>query len=108
MPNEDSNKLVIRQADHKDVVDKVSDAFATWAFIIDKIEDTDIKAQLDSVFRSLVKYTIIMEQDLNWANMIMEVILSSDNLHPGTRTQAQGFVDIHDKKYVPMEMRDVA
>lgn len=108
MPSEASNKLVIKQEDHKDVVDKVSDTFATWAFIIDKIEDTDIKAQLDSVFRSLVKYTIIMEQDLHWANMIMGLFLEQDNIHPGTRTQAQGFLDIYDRKYVPMEMRDVA
>lgn len=108
MPSEVSSKLVIKQEDHRDVVDKVSDTFATWAFVIDKVEDTDIKAQLDAVFRSMVKYTIIMEQDLDWANLIMGAILSEDNLHPGTKTQAKGFVTMHDRKYVPMEQRDVA
>lgn len=106
MPNE-ASKFVITQEDHNDLVDKLSDAFATWAVIIDSINDVDIRAQMDSVFRSMVKYTIIMEQDLNWAKMIMDVALTQDDIHPATKTQAQGFLDTHDRKYVPMELRDV-
>lgn len=107
MPSE-ASKFRIGQEDHNDLVDKLSDTFATWASIIDQIDDKNIRAQMDSVFRSMIKHTVIMEQDLSWANMIMGLFLEQDNIHPGTRTQAQGFLDTYDRKYVPMEIRDVA
>lgn len=108
MPSEDSNKFTITQSDHDGLVDNLSDTFAAWATTIDDIEDVSLKTKMDSLLRSMIKHTVIMEQDLHWANMILSISLDQEDLHPGTRTQAKGFLSAYDKKYVPLEAKDVA
>lgn len=108
MPNEDSDKFVIRQSDHDGLVDTMSDTFASWATVIDDIEDTNLRSQMDSLLRSMIKHTVIMEQDLEWAKMILGLALDQADLHPGTVTQAKGFLDAYDRKYVPLEIKSAA
>ena len=105
MPNE-ASKFKIEQTDHIGLNDKMSDTFATWASILDEIEDFNLKAQLDAVFRSMIKHTVIMEMDLNWANMILESTQKQENLHPGLATQVKGFLNSYELKYTPSEPLD--
>lgn len=108
MPSEDSDKFVIGQSDHEGLVDQMSDTFAAWATTIDDIEDANLRSKMDSFLRSMIKHTVIMEQDLSWANMILGLAIEQHDIHPGTLTQAKGFMSAYDKKYVPLEVRDVA
>lgn len=108
MPNEDFEKFRISQKDHDSLVDKMSDTFAALATAIDDIEDPALTAQMDAFFRSMIKHTVIMEQDLNWAQMILSSALEQSDLHPAVKTQAEGFINAYEKKYVPLEIRDAA
>jgi len=101
-------KFRITAKDSINLVDKISDTFATWASIVDDIEDTNVKAQLDAVFRDMIKHTVIMEMDLKWAHEVFSAIQEDSNFHPAIKTHAKGFLSEYDKKYVPMELRDVA
>ena len=106
MPNEASSKFKIRQEDHDALVDQMSDTFATWTSIVDEIDDTNLKAQLDSVIRSMIKHTVIMEMDLEWARMILESCQQQEGLHPGLDTQIKGFLNAYELKYISAELLD--
>ena len=91
----------ITPEDNLNLVDKLSDTFATWASIIDEIEDPNITAQLDAVYREMIKHTIIMEMDLQWAEGIVNMIEDDANIHPALKKNLGAFRKEYDSKYVP-------
>lgn len=95
----------ITAQDSVNLVDKLSDTFATWASIIDEIEDTNIKAQMDAVYREMIKHTIIMEMDLQWAEGIVNMIIDSEHVHPAIKKHVKAFKTEYDGKYVPQEIQ---
>lgn len=91
----------ITAQDNVNLIDKLSDTFATWASIIDEIEDPSITAQLDAVYRDMIKHTIIMEMDLKWAEGIVNMIEEDAGVHPALKKNLVAFRKEYDNKYVP-------
>jgi len=100
---EKGNPFKITAQDNLNLVDKMSDTFATWASIIDEVEDTNVKAQLDAVYRDMIKHTIIMEMDLQWAEGIVNMIVDNEHTHPAIKKHTAAFKKEYDSKYVPQE-----
>lgn len=95
----------ITAEDNLNLVDKLSDTFANWASIIDEIKDDGIRAQMDAVYREMIKHTIIMEMDVQWAEGIVKMIQSDNAIHPALKKHSAAFLTEYSQKYVPQELQ---
>lgn len=102
MSAEQPKRLSLDITEVKDVSNRVSDVFAAWAAHIDMIEDDTEKAIQDTFFNDLVKMTMIMEIDLSWARSIFDAAKGA-TLHPGLKTQVEGFLRAYERKYHALE-----
>lgn len=95
----------ITAEDNLNLVDKLSDTFVAWANVIDKIQDDNIRAQMDAVYREMIKHTIIMEMDVQWAEGIVKMIQDDNAIHPAIKKHSAAFLNEYNQKYVPQELR---